>query len=292
MMIAAVLIIAGLFLTAAFWHGLVTRKYTVKSDKIKGRVKLVLVSDLHSRIYGRNQKNIASKIKKARPDIILLGGDIYDMLGSTPLKGAEQFLDAVKNIAPVYYVTGNHDMVLMRLRKPNLKKSIAARGISVLDNKYAALDINGNRIIIGGVDDPGANRKGDSAEYQRRLERRWEKRVSYYFEKLENDGAFKILLSHRPEKTGIYGSLPFDLILSGHAHGGQWRIPFILNGFFAPHQGFFPKYAGGLYKYNGKTHIVSRGASVHLDMPRIFNPPEIVVISLLGIANKARQGLS
>lgn len=280
-MIIIPIIILSIFFIAAFWHGLVTRRYIIYSDKIKKAVKIVLVTDLHSHIFGKNQKNITAKIKKANPDIILLGGDIYDLMDAKSKKGADQFLDAVKNISPVYYVTGNHDMVALR-REPNLKAEVAARGITVLDNKYAELNINGSRLVIGGVDDPGTNRKGDSPEYKQELENNWQKNISSYFKELENDGGYKILLSHRPEKTDIYAKLPFDLILSGHAHGGQWRIPFILNGFFAPHQGFFPKYAGGLYKYNGRVHIISRGASVHLlpplILPRIFNPPEVVAI--------------
>jgi len=278
-------IIAGLavFLTAALWHGIVTRRYTVRSDKITGRIRITLVSDLHSRAFGKNQRYIMAKIKRTEPDIILLGGDIYDFLASRPPKSAEQFLDAAARVAPVYYVTGNHDMVLLR-RQPWLKQSIAARGITVLDNKYAELSMNGSTIIIGGVDDPGANRKGDTPEYQQKLEDSWRANIGSYFDKLEEDRTYKILLSHRPEKTDIYARLPFDLILSGHAHGGQWRVPLILNGFYAPHQGFFPKYAGGLYEYAGKVHIVSRGACVHLlpplILPRIFNPPEIVAIDL------------
>jgi predicted MPP superfamily phosphohydrolase len=280
MIIAAILVtLIILFLITAFWHGLVTRKYIVCSDKIKEQVNIVLVTDLHSHIFGENQKKIASKINKLNPDIILLGGDIYDFMVSTPLSGADRFLDAVKKIAPVYYVTGNHDMVISR-RINNLKESIAGRGITVLDNKYTEININGSNIIIGGVDDPGTNRKGDSEERKQELEEKWNSSIDSYFDKLENDGRYKILLSHRPEKTDIYAKLPFDLILSGHAHGGQWRIPFILNGLFAPHQGFFPKYAGGLYNYSGKTHIVSRGASVQIKFPRIFNPPELVFITL------------
>lgn len=277
MIVAAILIV--LFLITAFWHGLVIHKYNICSDKIKEQITLVLVTDLHGHIFGKNQKNIATKIKQANPDIILLGGDIYDLMASTPTKGAEQFFDAVQTISPVYYVTGNHDMVVSR-RIYDLKERIAEHGIIILDNKYTELNINGNNMIIGGVDDPGTNRKGDSEEYKRELENNWENNVSSYFNKIENDGRYKILLSHRPEKTNIYAKLPFDLILSGHAHGGQWRIPFILNGLFAPHQGFFPKYAGGLYNYSDKIHIISRGVSVQPTLPRIFNPPELVLITL------------
>ena len=281
-MIIAIIII-GIFFICAFWHGLVTRRYIIYSDKIKNKIKIVLITDLHSRVFGRNQKNIISKIKKSDPDIILLGGDIYDFMASVSKEGVNQLIDGIKNTAPVYYITGNHDMVLSR-REPQLKEDIAARGITVLDNRYEKLNIHGNKLIIGGVDDPGSNRKFDPTEYQQELETSWEENISSYFNGLEHDKSYKILLSHRPEKTTIYAKLPFDLILSGHAHGGQWRVPFILNGLFAPQQGFFPKYAGGLHKYAGKTHIISRGACVHLlpplILPRIFNPPEVVSIEI------------
>jgi predicted MPP superfamily phosphohydrolase len=211
--------------------------------------------------------------------LILLGGDILEELEIG--KGTEQFFEVVKNIADVYYVTGNHDMSLSR-RIKNLKEIIASHGVTVLDDSYAEININGNDIVIGGVDDPGINRRNDSADYAENLENKWEENISAVFEDLKDDDRYKILLSHRPEKTDIYSNLPFDLILSGHAHGGQVRIPFILNGLYAPNQGFFPKYAGGEYEYDGKIHIVSRGVSFNLTLPRIFNPPEIVVITLVG----------
>ena len=278
-MIFLIIILIALFIWA-FWHGLITRRYIICSDKIKKRIKIVLVSDTHSHIFGRNQRHISAKIKKAGPDIILLAGDIYDLMEATPAKGAEQLFEAVKNIAPVYYVTGNHDMVKSR-SYPELKASIAARGITVLDNKYIKLNINGNPVIIGGVDDPGTNRKGDSPEYKRVLENKWRENAGSYFQGLENDGSYKILLSHRPEKTDIYARLPFDLILSGHAHGGQWRVPALLNGLYSPDQGLFPKYPGGKYVRNGMPMIVSRGlAKESTRVPKIYNRPELVVVDL------------
>ncbi len=107
--------------------------------------------------------------------------------------------------------------------------------------------------------------------------------VEESFKNLNISDCYSIFLTHRPEKTDLYAKLPFDMVLSGHAHGGQLRIPFLLNGLIAPNQGLFPKYAGGLYEYEDKTHIISRGVSFKLTMPRIFNPPEIVVINLKGI---------
>ena len=278
MILAVVLVSFGIiFLVSAFWNGLVVKNYIVRSNKIRERIKIVLITDLHSHIYGKNQKNIANKIKKASPDLIVLSGDIVDDI--EPVEGAEQFFEAIKDIADIYYVTGNHDKIFVRIGK-NLKKILRIRGITALSNKYIETNINGNDIIIGGLDDPGINRRRSSKEYAKKLENRWERNANVAFKDLKDDGKYKILLSHRPDKTDIYGKLPFDMILSGHAHGGQVRIPFILNGLYAPNQGLFPKYAGGLYKYKDKTHIVSRGVAFNIIFPRIFNPPEIVVITL------------
>ena len=281
MKIAAILIILGILIITAFWSGIVVRKYIIRSEKITGQIKIVLVTDLHGYIYGKNQKNIADKIKKADPDLILLGGDIVDEM--MPLKGSEQFFEAIKDIADIYYVTGNHDKIFERINadKINLKELIESYGITFLENDYAEININGNDIIIGGADDPGINRRTSTAENTTSLESTWETKVNAAFntEYLKSDGRYKILLTHRPDKINTYGSLPFDLILSGHAHGGQVRIPFILkNGLYAPNQGLFPKYTGGIYEYADKIHVVSTGLS--LKIPRVFNPPDIVVVTL------------
>ena len=106
--------------------------------------------------------------------------------------------------------------------------------------------------------------------------------MHFAFYELENNTNFKILLAHRPELIELYKKFSFDLVLSGHSHGGQMRVPFILNGLYAPNQGLFPKYAGGSYKHNSMIHIVSRGASFNPRLPRVFNPPEIVIIDIKG----------
>ena len=100
------------------------------------------------------------------------------------------------------------------------------------------------------------------------------------FRELDEISLYKILIAHRPERIEDYKQYSFDLVLSGHAHGGQVRIPGIMNGLYAPHQGLFPKYAGGMYTHDNLTHIVSRGLSVNSRLPRIFNPPELVIISI------------
>lgn len=257
----------------AFYNGLVIRNYTVKSRKIPNgkSIRIVLISDLHSHKHGKNQSKIIDKIKSQNPDIIALAGDIAD--DKVPIEGSKIFLEKIKNIAPIYYVTGNHEIWSEDV--DNIKETFKSYGVNVMENNYEELTVNGAKIIIAGVDDPQIRRL-------KRSEYGWNEEVYNSFLDLTESPQFKILLSHRPEKVDLYNNLPFDMVLSGHSHGGQVRIPFILNGLLAPNQGFFPKYAGGMYELDNFTLIVSRGVSFNLLLPRVFNPPEVVVIDVVG----------
>ncbi len=268
------LIITGLliiFIFAAFYNGLVVRKYTVNTDKFDKdeSVKIVLIADLHNHIYGENQSKIISLISQQKPDIIALAGDIAD--DEVPIEGTEQFLAGIQGIAPVYYVSGNHEFWSNDIK--NIKDTIRQYDVTILENTYQQIKVNNSSIIIGGVDDP------DVVTYEK-PGFDWEGEFYKAFLELQDKPDFKILLAHRPELIEIYKRSDFDLVLSGHAHGGQLRIPFILNGLYAPNQGWFPPYAGGEYKHDSLTHIVSRGVSFNPRLPRIFNPPEIVVVDI------------
>lgn len=262
-----------IFFIAAFYNGLVVRHYSINTDKLKANqsVKIVLITDLHSHLYGKEQQKIVKKIRTQNPDIIALGGDILDDVA--PIHGTEVFLEAIKDIAPVYYVTGNHEIWTREVDK--VKNLFKKYDVTVLENNYEEVSIRGIELIIAGVEDP------DIIPYER-PESNWYTEVEQSLIHVPNTEGFKILLSHRPELVNFYTTLDFDIVLSGHAHGGQVRIPFLLNGLYAPHQGFFPKYAGGVYEHKNMTHIVSRGASFNLLLPRIFNPPEVVSITIQG----------
>lgn len=145
--------------------------------------------------------------------------------------------------------------------------------VKVLEHQYVEIKVRESSFIIGGVDDPAIT-KHQNPKFN------WEKKMNQAFAVLKQNNAYKILLSHRPERVKAYKKSCFDLVLSGHAHGGQVRIPYLINGLFAPGQGLFPKYAGGVYKHNKLIHIVSRGVSYHFLRPRVFNPPEVVVIEV------------
>lgn len=266
-----IIVIIIILITVAFYNGLIIRRYIVEEDSIvyNNCVRIVLISDLHSYIHGQNQKKIINKIKNEEPDIVALVGDIAD--DNRPIEGTQIFLNRLKDIAPIYYVTGNHEIKTNEVEK--IKDIFRSYGAKVLENTYEKIEINGMKLVIAGVDDPLI------IKYER-PNSNWHKEIEGDFSKLRDEEGYKILLSHRPEEVDFYNRLPFNMVLSGHAHGGQVRIPFILNGLLAPHQGLLPKYAGGLYQHENYTHIVSRGVSFNLLLPRIFNPPEIVVIDI------------
>lgn len=262
-----------LFIIAAFYNGLVVRNYVIKTDKLLSdqSIKIVLITDLHSHIYGEGQRKILRKIKGQNPDLIALAGDIAD--DEVPIYGTEVFLDGIQDIAPIYYVTGNHEIWTRDVS--NVKDIFRQYGVIVMENNYEEININGIDLILAGVEDP------DIIPYERPGSN-WYEEVEEGLLNVGNKEGYKILLSHRPELVDFYNTLDVDMVLSGHAHGGQVRIPFLLNGLYAPHQGFFPKYAGGIYDHENYTHIVSRGASFNPKLPRIFNPPEVVSITIQG----------
>ncbi len=272
MVITALLML--LLITAAFYNGLVFRRYEINTDKLNPGecIRIVLISDLHNHVYGDKQSKIISLIQKQNPDIIALAGDIAD--DQVPIVGTELFLAGIQGMAPVYYVTGNHEFWSSDIK--NIKDIIGRYGVTILEHNYERVKVGNSSIIIGGVDDP------DIVDFEQ-ADFDWEGELYNGFSHLTDYPEFKVLLSHRPELIDVYLKTDFDLVLSGHSHGGQVRIPLILNGLYAPDQGWFPKYAGGMYSHDNLTHIVSRGVSYNPRMPRIFNPPEIAVVDIKGI---------
>lgn len=260
----------------AFYSGVVIRKYEISSDKIKeeNSVRIVVVADLHSHIYGDNQKTLIEKIILQKPDVIALVGDIVD--DRQPEIGAQQFLDGIQGIAPIYYVTGNHEYWSGECDR--IKQMVAGYGVTVLSNEKAIININDINLCFSGIDDPEILKYTNDSEFADMTNA---DEILERFSEL-NASEVNILLAHRPERFVSYQQYDFDIVLSGHAHGGQVRIPLLINGLFAPDQGYFPKYAGGSYKENGQTMIVSRGLGFDERVPRIFNPPEIVVVDIKG----------
>ncbi len=250
--------------------------YTVQSEKVSRPVRIALITDLHSDKYGKKQSVLIDAVKKQNPDVILLGGDIFDDNGT--YENAELAIRQLSDLAPCYYVTGNHEYWSMDVGI--ILELVKSCGITVLEGECDTIELNGQIISICGVDDPDAARYLiEGVPVERQLENA-DKEAKETEEGMGTE-VFTLLLSHRPELYEMYQKYGFDLVLSGHAHGGQWRIPGILNGLFAPNQGLFPEYAGGRYDYEGGTMIVSRGlARESTPVPRIFNRPELVIVDV------------
>lgn len=256
---------------AAFYQGLVTTFYTIESDKLKAGTsfRLALVTDLHSHIYGGDQSPLAQRILASRPDAVLLAGDIYDNL--TPPDGVLLLLAKLAGRVPLYYVTGNHEYWTRDM--DTVLALFEEYGVTVLDDRWEYASLHGVQVAVAGVSDPVR------ADFDRGFDPR--AAMAEGFADLPQD-VYTILLAHRPNWIGEYRKYPFDLVVSGHNHGGQARIPFLLDGLVGPDEGFFPKYPGGVYRHGALTQVVSRGLSVNWKLPRVFNPPELVVIDVRG----------
>lgn len=272
--LAAVLLCVVLLLLSAFDTRLKIRHYELHSDKIAEPVRIVLLTDLHSCKYGEGQAELIAAIDEQRPDVILLGGDICD--DKIPNDNTEALLEGIADRCPCYYVTGNHEYWSRDI--DSILELFRSYGVTVLSGTSDMPEIQGQFINICGISDPDIARYTDSTvgagEQLQALEH------------VPDNGYYTVLLAHRPEWIDTYAEYHFDLVLSGHAHGGQWRVPGLVNGIFAPDQGVFPRYAGGRYVKDSMTMIVSRGlARESTSVPRIFNRPELVVVDLDPVEN-------
>lgn len=254
------------------YNGLKVQHYSVESEKIKNNVRIALVTDLHSCRYGEHEQKLISRIDENKPDVILLGGDIFDH--KIPDTNTECFLAGIAGKYPCYFVTGNHEYMSGEDAFYRKMSILEKYGVTRLCGEAVTENFNGNSINICGISDY------TSVDYPFDNTRTVDEQLDTIKEEAAN-GNFTVLLSHRPELIHTYAKYGFDLVLAGHAHGGQWRIPYILNGTFSTGQGIFPKYAGGEYDVNGTKMIVSRGLARETTIvPRIYNRPELVIIDL------------
>jgi len=258
----------------AFNNNLTVISYNIVTNKINNgsAIRIVLLADLHATMYGADQQPLLQKIEAQEPDLILLAGDI--LVDSIPDSATLLFLAGIQDIAPIYFVTGNHEYWGPNAENIQIiRNTILSHGITILSDTYEQIEVNGNSLIIAGVEDPDkVNAVPDYDQVES---------IREAFYNISDYDCFKILISHRPENLDLFSEQSFDLVVSGHTHGGQFRIPFLLNGLYAPEQGFFPEFVGGLYTYDELILIISRGlATNHPRLPRIFNPPEIVTIDL------------
>lgn len=244
---------------------LILRTYTVVSPKLTAEVRLAVVTDFHS---SDNADDVVAMVTSCAPDAVLMVGDMFD--DDTANRPTERTLSLMRQLSalyPCYYVSGNHEAWTGEMDA--LYQQTEEAGVTVLRMSSGVLTVRGQRIALCGIPDPYEMVFSGAPDTEEQLRQALE----------DVDSAdFTVLLAHRPELLAKYAQFPLNLVVSGHAHGGQVRIPGVLNGLYAPNQGWFPKLAGGAYTQDGTTLIVSRGLAVRTRLPRIFNRPEVVLV--------------
>ncbi|MBW3494050.1 MULTISPECIES: metallophosphoesterase [Bacillus] len=231
--------------------------------------KILQISDLHNKKFGDNQDVLIQKVKSINPDIIAITGDLIDSKSYDAEMSMQVIRELVKEY-PVYFVTGNHEKWSGKYN--SLEKKLKKQHVTVLRNEHVIIQKGGHEINLLGIDDPEFN-TGDIDEGSIVKD-------AIVKAKIETQpDRYNVLLSHRPEFLEEYAEEKVDLVLSGHAHGGQVRLPFI-GGLVAPNQGILPKYTAGLYEQQNTSMIVSRGLGNSIIPQRVFNRPEIVVVQL------------
>lgn len=275
--LAAVIVVLLVFSAVDIWLGwenksLVTTEIAVESENLPSSFsgfRIVQVSDLHNTTFGFNNRKLLEVIKKAKPDIIVITGDMVDM-NRTEIDVALTFAEKAVLLAPTYFVTGNHDV--KAVGRKELLDGLENAGVFVMRNEKTEIEKSGEKITLLGIDDPkfldDFMRDDDITNTKNAIGKLMEKTDTY-----------SVLLAHRAEMFDVFASCGVDLVLTGHAHGGQVRL-LGKGGMLAPGQGWWPEYDSGLYAKQGAQMIVSRGLGNSAFPFRINNRPEIVVAVL------------
>lgn len=265
--------IIAIFLWLAWGNtALMITEVPIVSEKIPENFsgyRIAQISDLHNAQFGTDNANLLEKLRSCNPDIIVLTGDLVDSY-HTDLAVSIAFAQKAAEIAPVYYVTGNHESRISQYNA--LLEGLSDNGVTILQNASVTLEKGGEQITLLGVQDPSFQTDYLFGDAQSVMD-------SVLSQMMADTQGYTILLSHRPELFDIYAENGVDLVLTGHAHGGQFRLPFV-GGLIAPGQGFFPEYDAGVFTSNHTSMVVSRGIGNSILPLRINNRPEIVVVEL------------
>ena len=270
-------IVFVLIVTFVIWgihdnSALQVTKYTITSEKIPDNFngyKIAVISDLHNAKIGKENEKLINMLESTKPDIIAITGDMIDSR-HTNIEVSLNFAKEAVQIAPCYYVAGNHES---RIEDYNdFEKKLSEIGVNILNDKQIKIEKEGQNISLLGVKDATFQKGHNIYSYDVFTDK---KLKNFEFKSDE----YTVLLAHRPEIFDVYSSYDIDLVLSGHTHGGQIRVPFI-GSIAVPDQGFFPNYDVGLYTENNTKMIISKGIGNSMVPLRINNPPEIVLVTL------------
>ncbi len=251
-----------------------TTHYTYAAEQLGADLegyRIVQISDLHNAKFGKNNQKLVDRIRECEPDMIVLTGDLVDS-NYTNVDRAVQFVDEIVKICPVYYVTGNHEYWLEKSEYDELMDGLIGAGVVILDDQVVEISRGDAKFRLVGLDDKSLadGTLGTLLNNTHNV-----------VHEDSDEREFTVVLAHEPQYFARYAGTGVDLVLSGHAHGGQFRLPFV-GGIVAPDQGFLPEYTAGEYYMNGTEMIVSRGLGNSVIPVRLFNFPEIVCVELVG----------
>ncbi len=245
---------------------LVVTHYTYVSEKISGDLagyRIVQISDLHNATFGKDNRCLVKKIEVLNPDMIVITGDVVDS-NRPNVDVALDFATQAAKICPTYYITGNHENWLSEGDKQRLLKGLSDAGVICLSDETTDIKVKNSTFTLIGLNDESL--RGNTLQN---------------LVKNQDEAQLQILLAHEPQYLEKYAMSKVDLVLAGHAHGGQFRIPFV-GGLVAPDQGFFPEYTEGVHVDGQTTMVISRGLGNSVVPLRLFNLPEVVCIDMNG----------
>lgn len=245
---------------------LVVTHYTYVSEKISGDLagyRIVQISDLHNATFGKDNQRLVKKIEVLNPDMIVITGDVVDS-NRPNVDVALDFATQAAKICPTYYITGNHENWLSEGDKQRLLKGLSDAGVICLSDETTDIKVKNSTFTLIGLNDESL--RGNTLQN---------------LVKNQDEAQLQILLAHEPQYLEKYAMSKVDLVLAGHAHGGQFRIPFV-GGLVAPDQGFFPEYTEGVHVDGQTTMVISRGLGNSVVPLRLFNLPEVVCIDMNG----------
>lgn len=283
---------ANALLNAGVW---VTR-YEIESPRLPegfDGFRIVQIADLHSVRTPEQAQLLLTRVREEQPELIALTGDQIDSHyyadHSTPTEGEEEgflpdrdtleLIRELTDVAPVYAVYGNHEMMLLDDPERNpFKTALEEMGVTILYQQTVELTRNGDSILLAGIQDPATLYKNEDYDGLPDTRSRMQAMLDNTLGETDPE-QFVLLLSHRPEYFALYQDYPIDLALTGHAHGGQIRLPGV-GGLYAPGQGWFPKYTSGVFQQGRLSMVVSRGLGNSILPLRVFDPPELVTVTL------------
>lgn len=273
----AVMIILCLLVSVYDCNRFVTVRYEVVSDKVIKPCKLVLLSDLHNKSYGKEQEKLIRKIDEISPDVILVAGDMLTAVQNTPYAKALSLFMKLASGYQIYYGLGNHEHRLQLC--PEQFGTIYDDYVKALKDCGVTLLLNENTYL------PEYNVAVCGSRIDRQYYRKFRKypMQAEYLQKIlgrPREEACQILIAHTPQYFEEYAAWGADIVVSGHVHGGIMRLP-LLGGVLSPNMTLFPKYDGGRFMHGKSVMILSRGLGTHTIPVRVFNPAELVVIDLV-----------